>query len=626
MVNAQHLRRLVQISLLATIAMVVLALGLVFAVPAGGTDQSVTAVTAISVALLTVSLLLAGLIFWLDQRLVATEERMASVFDHASVGIAQVSVKGVFIEVNEAFARLLGRPPEDLVGTHFAEYTHPDDVGKNLDDLRALVEGRIPSLAAEKRFLRADGQVVFARIASNLLRPDDGGEAFLMTFIEDVSETRVLRDEIQRSSEYDLLTGLANRGSFAAALDAALTANREFKSEGNLLVLDIDQFRIINDAGGHDAGDAYLRRFAQRLREILRTQDQLGRLDSDLFAILLQDCNEQAAVIVAEKLRSEIEALRVNWNGDRHQLTASIGSVHLPSGYEGDSTSALRDADAACISAKSRGRNRVVVHHEDDTQIRDRKDQVQHIQSLRDALENDKFELYAQSIEPIGDSATRARHVEVLLRLRGDDGEMIPTGEIVMAAEQFHLAAKLDQWVVRNTVQWLSDHERSLDRISMCAINLSGQSLSDERTLREISRVVRLGSVPPHKICFEITETAAVANLEAARHFIQRLKRVGCRFSLDDFGSGTSSFGYLKELPVDFIKIDGAFVRNLCADESNEAIVRSIVSLARDLGKRTIAEMVEEEAVMNRLVEFGVDYAQGYYVSRPKPIGEVLAA
>jgi diguanylate cyclase (GGDEF)-like protein/PAS domain S-box-containing protein len=593
---------------------------------AAARDTAQLTFVAAGLVLLVAALLFVGTILWLNRKLASTEVRLNCMFEQASVGIAQLTIDGEFMQVNRTFAELLGYTASELLGRSCFEFTHVEDLERNTEQLRMLVAGRADLVATEKRYQRKDGGVVWVRISANLLQPDPNDAPFVVTFVEDVSEAHGLRQEIQRSAESDALTGLANRGSFAAALDDVLESNRSHAAQANLMIIDIDQFRLLNDTEGHAAGDAYLRRLAHRLQMLLRTHDLVGRLDGDLFAVLLMECGRQDAEVVAEKVRMEIEALRTQWGGREYQFTASIGSVHLGPDYPGDATAALSEADAACISAKQRGRNRIVIHDPEDMEIRGRQGQVRHIQRLRQAMEDDSFELYAQVIEPIGDSGTRARHVEVLLRLRDEEGEIIPTGEIIQAAEQFHLAAKLDQWVVRHAVGWLTTHAGSLDRISMCAINLSGQSLSDERTLREISRVVRLGAVPPHKICFEITETAAVANLEAARHFIQRLKRVGCRFSLDDFGSGTSSFSYLRELPVDFIKIDGAFVRNLCVDESNEAIVRSIVNLARDLGKRTIAEMVEEEAVMSRLVDFGVDYAQGYYVHRPMPIAEVLAA
>jgi len=628
MVRSNRSKRLALWSFAAAIGLATLALVLLAAFPAEimGHSPAMTAFLVTCAILLVASLALAIILFRQEHDLVDTEARLTCMFDQAAVGIAQVTVTGVFVDVNEAFAKLLGYRRADLIGTTFASHTHPEDVSRNLAELGALISGAQSSLVTEKRFLRADGGVVFVRITSNMLRPDGGSEPFLVSFAEDQSEARVLKEEIQRSSENDELTGLANRRNFVALLEEVIESNRRMNAQANLLIMDIDQFRVINDAEGHAAGDDYLRRLAQRLMGSLRTQDVVGRLDSDVFALLLQDCSRSDAERVAEKIRSEVETLRTHWGNHNYQFTASIGCVHLGPDFKGDATAALRDADAACVSAKSRGRNRVVMHDADDTMIRGWQGQVEHIQRLRNALETDTFELYAQSIEPIGDSGTRARHVEVLLRLRDEAGELIPTGEILRAAEQFHLAAKLDLWVVNHTLGWLEAHLSCLERISMCAINLSGQSLSDERALREISRLVRLGKVPPHKICFEVTETAAIANLVAAKHFIQRLKRVGCRFSLDDFGSGASSYGYLKELPVDFIKIDGAFVRNLCIDDSNEAIVRSIVTLARDLGKRTIAEMVEEEAVMSRLVDFGVDYAQGYFVSHPRPIAEVLAA
>lgn len=576
--------------------------------------------------LLFTALLLVGAVVWTNRRLVHTEARLRGMFDNAAVGIAQLTPQGEYTAVNDAFAKLLGVEREEVVGRRFVDFTHPEDAERNVHQMQALVSRSVPFLQTEKRYVRADRSVAWVRITASMFESESDSEPYVVTFIEDISESRELREEIHHAAGHDPLTQLANRRSFEQELDDVLAGSRHGDVLCTVLVVDLDQFRLLNDSAGHAAGDDYLRRLARRMRAGLRSDDTIARLDSDQFAVLLRGCGGDQALAVAEKLRGVVEDLRLSWGDHSYQFTASIGSIEIGPDYDGGASTILREADAACYAAKGRGRNRVVRHDADDTRIRGWQGQVQHIQRLRRALEDGGFELYAQTIEPIGDAGTRARHAEVLIRLRDDDGEIIPTGEVLQAAEQFHLAAKLDQWVVENTIAYLASEPEQLGRISMCAINLSGQSLSDERALRVIARAVRRGGVPPHKICFEITETAAVANLEAARHFILRLKKVGCRFSLDDFGSGTSSFGYLKELPVDFIKIDGAFVQNLCGDESNEAIVRSIVTLAKDLGKRTIAEFVEEEAVMNRLVDFGVDYAQGYYISVPKPIADALAA
>jgi EAL domain-containing protein (putative c-di-GMP-specific phosphodiesterase class I) len=358
------------------------------------------------------------------------------------------------------------------------------------------------------------------------------------------------------------------------------------------------------------------------LQAKIRQRDTLARLGGDEFGVLLELCPLEQARRVAQVLKGVIEEFRFPWEGKTFNIGASIGLVPITEASE-SLTSVLRAADAACYLAKDRGRNCIHVFREDDAALAQRHREMQWISQLPRALEENRFRLCFQPIVPLAATAHPARHYELLLHLDDPPGHLVPPGAFLPAAERYHLAPKIDAWVIGHAFRWLRRHPRHLERLQLCSLNLSGLSLGNAEFLTFVLCQFTQAAIPPEKICFEITETAAIANLADACRFIRALRDLGCRFALDDFGSGLSSFAYLKNLEVDFVKIDGAFVKDIAEDPLDWAMVKYINEIGQLLGKQTIAEFVENPQILAKLQEIGVDYAQGYYLGAPRPIEDL---
>jgi diguanylate cyclase (GGDEF)-like protein/PAS domain S-box-containing protein len=435
----------------------------------------------------------------------------------------------------------------------------------------------------------------------------------------DVTEQRKVAREISYQATHDALTGLYNRRAFEDRL-AQLLANAEAdRMQHAMLYIDLDQFKIVNDACGHAAGDQLLRQLTAILRKEMRQSDLLARLGGDELGILLHSCHAAEAAMVADKLLQTVNDFRFVWKDRTFAIGASIGLVPFGDGPE-SAASILSAADAACYAAKDKGRNRVLLYQADDSELSQRRGQMQWVTRLKRALEEDRFVLYSQPIVRVASATEVPVMQEILLRLRDEDGTLVPPGAFLPAAERYGLMPAIDRWVVRTLLQWLARHAGNAALTDCYAINLSGLSLSDAPFLGFVLQELDASGVDPTRIAFEITETSAVAAFDSAVNLISALKDKGCRFLLDDFGSGWSSFTYLKNLPVDFLKIDGGLVRDMANDVLDEAMVRSINEIGHVLGIATIAECVESDAVLQRLAPLGVDYAQGYAVARPAPI------
>lgn len=420
-------------------------------------------------------------------------------------------------------------------------------------------------------------------------------------------------------ASHDALTGLVNRREFETRLGNALDKLSDQPSEHSLMFLDLDQFKVVNDTCGHAAGDQLLRQTSALLQENLGCGGLLARLGGDEFGALLQDCEAGFAVEMAERLRLAVQELRFVWNGCAFNISVSIGLVHVAEANAMEAT--LRAADMACYMAKEKGRNRVQVYHPSNSELVQRVGEMAWVQRIRNGLDEQRFCLFAQEIRSLAGEKPHRSRVELLLRLRDEDGKLVQPGSFMPAAERYGLMPLIDRWVIRNAFALLASRLNSAGPagLSSCAINLSGSTFGDDDFVEYVRRQFDLYRVPPGMICFEITETSAIANLPSAKRFIQALKKLGCRFSLDDFGTGMASFSYLKHLPVDFIKIDGSFVREILNSKIDRAMVEMIVHVAKVMGKSTVAEFVESGEVLAALREIGVDYAQGYAIGKPAP-------
>jgi diguanylate cyclase (GGDEF)-like protein/PAS domain S-box-containing protein len=457
------------------------------------------------------------------------------------------------------------------------------------------------------------------------IRNCSGDISGVVLVFHDVSELRSLA-QMTYHATHDSLTGLINRREFEKRVSHALQHTRDRDKRYALCYIDLDNFKVVNDTCGHGAGDELLKQLTTLLRGSLREGDTLSRIGGDEFGILFAGCSLEAGKRLAEKIRTCVENFRFAWADKSFRVGASMGLVPITAD-SGTISDVLSAADSACYVAKESGRNRIHVYRNNDLAMAEQKGQMQWVQRIQDVLENNRFRLYFQTIAPIRPIPCEENklHGEVLIRMVDEDGTVIGPDAFIPAAERYSLMAAIDRWVVKNTLQVLSrdiDHVRQ--RISACSINLSGQSLSDDRFMSALVEMIDDMGIPPELLCFEITETAVISNLSNATRLIDRLRGMGCRFALDDFGVGLSSFGYLKNLAVDYLKLDGCFIKNMTRDSIDYAMVQSINHVGQTLKIKTIAEFVENDETVKALQEIGVDYAQGYGISKPLPLNEAI--
>jgi diguanylate cyclase (GGDEF)-like protein len=430
--------------------------------------------------------------------------------------------------------------------------------------------------------------------------------------MSDVSERKRITSEMAWQASHDALTGLVNRHEFEERV-ARLLFNRRGQRRHAMLYIDLDQFKVVNDTCGHQAGDQLLRQLTGLVAVTVRESDTLARLGGDEFGLLLVDCPLDQAIGIAEKLIATINEFRFIWDDQTFSIGASIGLVEITRRTE--SVAALFSAaDSACYAAKDKGRNRVVVYHQSDREMAARHGEMTWVSRINKAIEEDRFVVHSQTIERMAAPDDGRRHCELLIRMIDEEGEIVQPGNFIPAAERYNIMPALDRWVIKHVFQKLA---KEGDTGVMVAINLSGTTLSSEHLVSYVHEQIRESGVSPEAICYEITETAAIANVARAREFIDEMHALGCKISLDDFGSGLSSFAYLKTLQVDFIKIDGTFVKDIAVDQADQAMVEAIVRVGQVMGIRSIAEFVETEDVYKLLKRIGVDYVQGWFVDTP---------
>lgn len=486
---------------------------------------------------------------------------------------------------------------------------------------RCLAEGRVVTLTDNVVMTARNGTSVAVQDSAAPIQDRNGQVLGAVMVFHDVSHERQLHRKLAYFASHDALTGFINRREFEERLSRVFAGVQQEPGRcGALLYMDLDQFKVVNDTCGHGAGDLLLRQLADVLRARVPKSGVLARLGGDEFAVLLPDCTLPVAIELAESLREAIAAFRFSWRDNAMQVGVSIGITPIEANSESVAV-LMSAADVACYVAKDLGRNRIHVYEEGDAA--ERHQEMQWVARINRALEEERFEIFYQPIVPTGAGGEHWPHYELLLRMRDERGEIVEPTAFIPAAERYNLMPSLDRWVISQTLETLAYRGEIGTSPYTLAINLSGTSLNDARFLDFVLDELSAAAVPPGAICFEITETAAIANLAQVVTFMRALKARGCRFSLDDFGTGLSSLTYLKNLPVDYVKIDGQFVRNVLRDPADQCVVESIARMAKAFNIHAIAERVESHDVMKRLGELGVSFAQGYFVAVPQSVAEL---
>jgi diguanylate cyclase (GGDEF)-like protein/PAS domain S-box-containing protein len=453
----------------------------------------------------------------------------------------------------------------------------------------------------------------------------DGELIGAVLILHDVTESKRLLRRLGFEASHDALTGLVNRREFEVRLTRALDRARQPGSDTSaLLYLDLDQFKVVNDTCGHSAGDELLKLLANSYSEHVRERDTLARIGGDEFALIIEHCHLNEVMAVAQKILDATRNFRYTCKGRVFQLGVSIGVT--PIDLSTDSVEeAMRRADHACYMAKERGRNRIYVHHLGDLDFAQRRSDMHWVTRLTHAFQNEQMQLYYQPIMSLDNKKEDMQRYEILLRLRNGRAGPVSPGSFLPAAERYDVILKIDRWVLTRTLEWLSAHKAHTAALEMCSINLSRRSLADPSFHKFAAELIDASDVPADKLCFEITEQGAIADMQKTIAFIEALSARGCRFSLDDFGTGMTSFSYLKQLPVDFIKIDGAFIQMMSSSEVDFEMVRFTNDISHKMGRKTIAEYVSDHAILDSLRGIGVDFAQGYCIGKPRPLAERAA-
>ncbi len=552
-----------------------------------------------------------------------SEKKYRSLLEYDPDGMVIVNDRGVIEIVNQELQKMTGYVASELIGQtveilipeRFSHHKQQRDGYINLSKPKVRYMGEGKELFVQRK----DGSDFPAEISLGPLNTKDGLN--ISVAIRDITERKKSEDLLTFQATHDALTGLVNRREFERRVERLLATDEEGKGSHALCYLDLDQFKIVNDTCGHIAGDELLRQISALLLNTVRHRDTLARLGGDEFGVLMEHCPFDDAHRVATSILNVINDYQFTWEEQTFRVGASIGLVPITDATL-SLTELLKDADAACYIAKDKGRNCIHVYRDEDAETAQRHGEMQWVARINQALKEDRFCLYAQSITPLNDSTET--HYELLIRMKDKDGKIILPGSFLPAAERYNLIEQIDRWVVEQAFGLLANNPDFQRQINFISINISGQSLTRSDFLDLIVNQLDKTGVETAKICFEITETAAISNLSAATKFISVLKGMGCQFALDDFGSGLSSFGYLKNLPVDYLKIDGMFVKDIVDDPIDHAMVKSINEIGHVMGMQTIAEFVENDEIKGMLREIGVNYAQGYGIHKPQPFSELL--
>jgi len=552
--------------------------------------------------------------------LASSQSHNKAIMESALDSIITIDAKGIVTEANPATEKTFGYKCEMMIGHDLAELIIPPELReKHRAGMKNFIRTGHSSILGtrfETKALHADGYQFPVELA--IIHISEG-ETFFTAYLRDLTEAHKLKEKLTHQATHDPLTGLMNRQAFEDHLEFMLNEIDE-ESQHCLLYLDLDQFKIVNDSSGHLAGDELLRQLSQVFQKRTRTSDILARLGGDEFGLLLDGCSLDKAREIATGLLHAVQQHHFYWDKEVYTVGVSIGMVSV-SGFSNNYSTLMSAADAACYKAKEEGRNRYYVFKHNDDELNRLRGDINWVSRIKKAIQNDQFILYSQAIQPINKDYDNGKlHCEILLRMQDIDGTIITPDKFIPCAERYNLMLIVDKWVIDNTFRWLSQLDDILKHIALCSINLSGFSITNNSLASYITDKLKEYDLPAHIVCFEITETVAITNLVRATQFLDELHNAGCQFALDDFGSGVSSFGYLKNLPVDFLKIDGEFVKDITSNPVNYAMVKSINEIGKVMGKKTIAEYVEDQETVELLRALDVDYIQGYFYSRPTPL------
>jgi len=553
------------------------------------------------------------------QQLIGKQKRLETILDNAAEGIITVHEDGLIQGYNRSAEELFGFKSEEVIGQNISMLV-PQAVRYNHDGHMAKSKARGALLVSnEKRELtaqRKDGQLI--PVSLKLSEAIIVGERYYIGLVSDISEQKAILDNLQNLVKYDEMTGLYNRNYFRVALASVLNiSNPNYVSEYALLYIDLDNFKYVNDTLGYNAGDLLLKEVASKLNSETRIEDKVARFGSDVFTVLLGKTNDELALKIAQVLHKKISEINFSFEDKSISINCSIGVSVFCSGIQ-TTDEVLSQADSACHRAKLNGKNRIYMF--------DRKSQADRAtmsldlswsQRIRAAIDNDKFALAYQPI--VNTITNEAESYEILIRMIGENNEIIMPNGFLPSAERYGLAADIDKWVISKAMKVLVEMRKSTPHMRF-TINLSGQTFSDRSVCDLIRKSIIENGLEPSALTFEVTETIAISDMRAAESILSELRKMGCKTALDDFGSGMSSFAYLKELPVDIVKIDGQFVKNLAANLVDQAMVKAMNEVAQALGKQTVAEFVEDKESFKLLGQFGVNYGQGYHLGKPEVI------
>jgi diguanylate cyclase (GGDEF)-like protein/PAS domain S-box-containing protein len=547
-----------------------------------------------------------------EQKLSEAEARYRNLVETAHDLVWSMDTDGYWTYLNTAAQSIYGYTPEEMQGRHFSEFQAAESHERDQTAMLQVLDGE-ELLMYETVHVDKEGKQRHISFNAKPLYDAFGNIVQISGTARDITDQKVFERELTYQAQHDSLTGLYNRNYFQQELERLVSRVARSAAECALLYLDLDQFKYVNDTIGHAAGDRLLRECTQMLKTHVREGDLLARFGGDEFTVLLYNVDQEATERVAENIRQLFENYRFYDSGQGFNVTCSLGATIIDANTR-NADEALAQADLACHMAKNLGRNKIHIYDPEDREKDGMAEDMGWATRVRDAIDKDLFSLWFQPIYSIADG--KVHDYEVLLRMNTDDGDFIMPGGFMPAAERFGLANNVDRWTVTRAIEHLSLlHENN--HFVRFSINLSGRAFEDRQLLPMISSILDDSNINPSALTFEITETAAIANMRAAMNFIGKLKDIGCQFALDDFGSGFCSFTYLKHLPVDKLKIDGSFVQGLANTHVDQAMVQSMNQIAHALGKQTIAEFVENETTLSLLRDFGVDYAQGHYLGKP---------